>query len=360
MNITLRDNGKEQTMKNYSKILGCLLGGAAGDALGYSVEFSGEDTIFELYGKDGIQEYDTVRGKALISDDTQMTLFTANGLLLTENNQDYTEFITQMYTACREWLFTQISEEPEMPVTWLWNVPELHARRAPGNTCVTALRSGKIGSIDEPLNNSKGCGGVMRVAPIGLFYDPEEMDIREIDYRGAQAAALTHGHPLGYLSAAGLVHIVNKLCYDDKITIREAVEDMISFLPEFFADICPGALDEFRRLMEKAADLAAGSVPDLDAIHQLGEGWVGEEALAIAVFCAIRYQDDFDKAITVSVNHKGDSDSTGAVTGNIVGTYLGRKGIPDKYITSLEMVDVMERMAKELSGAGEYEQKGAE
>ena len=45
---------------------------------------------------------------------------------------------------------------------------------------------------------------------------------------------------------------------------------------------------------------------------------------------ALRYSDDFEKGITAAVNHDGDSDSTGAVTGNILGAALGFEAIPQK------------------------------
>lgn len=69
-------------MKNIDKYRGCLIGGATGDALGYAVEFLDRTTILNRYGEKGITEYDLIKGIAEISDDTQMTLFTANGLLL--------------------------------------------------------------------------------------------------------------------------------------------------------------------------------------------------------------------------------------------------------------------------------------
>lgn len=69
-------------MKDLDKYRGCLIGGAVGDALGYAIEFLDETSIFKCYGKNGITEYDLVEGVAEISDDTQMTLFTVNGLLL--------------------------------------------------------------------------------------------------------------------------------------------------------------------------------------------------------------------------------------------------------------------------------------
>ena len=69
-------------VKDIDKFRRCLIGGAAGDALGYLVEFLDGKSIFQKYGKNGITEYSLVNGVAEISDDTQMTLFTANGLLL--------------------------------------------------------------------------------------------------------------------------------------------------------------------------------------------------------------------------------------------------------------------------------------
>ena len=63
-------------------IRGSLIGGAAGDALGYAVEFDSYHRIIDKYGEQGITEYELTNGIAQISDDTQMTLFTANGMLM--------------------------------------------------------------------------------------------------------------------------------------------------------------------------------------------------------------------------------------------------------------------------------------
>ena len=94
--------------------------------------------------------------------------------------------------------------------------------------------------------------------------------------------------------------------------------------------------------------LAQEILDDLKAIHQLGEGWVVEETLAIAVYCAIKYEDDFDQALTAAVNHNGDSDSTGAVTGNILGAKIGLSGIPAKYTEHLELRDLIIEVADDL------------
>ena len=339
-------------MKNQDKYRGCLIGGAAGDALGYAVEFSSAKYIFSRYGQRGITEYALVNRVGQISDDTQMTLFTANGLLVGTTRGQSGSYPYYIHQAYLDWLGTQRGEglEPEKVSfcsTWLFRVPALNHPRAPGNTCLDALSSGKMGSIAEPINNSKGCGGVMRVAPIGLYLGHRpELTSDEVDWIGAEAAAITHGHPLGYLPAAMLVHIINLVSHSQDWSLEDAVKDAIRAVKQQFPQ--SKELAQLVKLTEKAIRLAHSDLEDLDAIRQLGEGWVAEETLAIAVYCALKYQDDFDAALIASVNHDGDSDSTGAVTGNILGAYLGLQGIPEKYLTNLELKEVVLELADDL------------
>lgn len=339
-------------MRDIDRFRGCLIGGAAGDALGYAVEFMRDTDIFRRYGVDGITEYDLTSGVARISDDTQMTLFTATGLLIGTTRGrtrgimgSYPDYIRFSYL---DWLKTQEERYPlpeEYHYSWLADVPELFSPRAPGGTCLSALRAGGHGTIERPINNSKGCGGVMRVAPIGLYFNDKRLDIEEVDRIGAEAAAITHGHELGYIPAAALVHIVYRLSQDD-VAIEDAIQDAIDAAKAMWPRTA--GLERFVSLMDMALELAHGSEKDIDAIRQLGEGWVAEETLAIAAYCAAKYPDNFDKAMIASVNHSGDSDSTGAVTGNIIGAKLGLAGIPRKYIEKLELVDIIQEIADDL------------
>ena len=339
-----------KNIKDLDRYRGCLVGGAAGDALGYAVEFSSEDAVFSRYGPRGITEYELHGGKALISDDTQMTLFTANGLLLCTTRgmlrgiaEPYESYIGM---CCRDWLVTQGQSCPyARGISWLRNIPELNHPRAPGNTCITALMRPELGSTARPINNSKGCGGVMRIAPVGLYLGGGGMSSDEIDRIGAEVAALTHGHELGWLPAAMLVHIVNLLAHNDA-SVPEAVEDAQETLHRVFPNAgCAGELLELIRLAKK---LAAGGKSDIEAIKTIGVGWVAEETLAIAIFCALRHGDDFEAALIASVNHGGDSDSTGAVTGNILGAKLGLAGIPEKFRTNLELYNTIIEVADDL------------
>ena len=187
----------------------------------------------------------------------------------------------------------------------------------------------------------------MRVAPIGLYFDEGPLSIEEIDRIGAEAAALTHGHSLGYIPAAALVHIIQRISHGDSMTVLEAVEDMKRAISGQFAS--DEYLNDFLNLVDRAVALSQDAhMDDLNAIQEIGQGWVAEETLAIAIYCSLKYCDDFEKAIVAAVNHSGDSDSTGAVTGNIVGAYLGYHKIPQKFLTALELKQIILDIADDL------------
>lgn len=209
-----------------------------------------------------------------------------------------------------------------------------------------AIAAGAGGSIERPINHSKGCGGVMRIAPVGLYLGSSRMAGLAVDLVAADVAALTHGHELGYIPAAMLSHMVRLLSHSTEISLEAAVQDSMEAIRRIFPKAVH--LPTFLAKIRLALQLAKTGGSDLDAIHALGEGWCGDEALAIAVFCAVKYQDDFDKALLAAVNHGGDSDSTGAITGNLLGAYLGLSRIPEKYTKHLELLDVITEIAEDL------------
>ena len=340
------------------RIRGSLIGGAIGDALGYPVEFVYSfEGIQARYGEKGITRLDTYKrwpgeeeqtGKAVVSDDTQMTLYTANGLLNARRQN-----ISFKYGICRayiEWYLTQIGKKSgKYHDCWISDVPALNARRAPGNTCMSALDAIYRGK--EPRNNSKGCGGVMRVAPIPLYGVVERcMSVGEVDRLAADAAEITHKHPLGFIPAALAAHVIYCLALDEAPTrasfenyIREGMKAMEMLFPSY-----PSDLKYMGELAEKAIALAGKNNSDLENITGLGEGWTGEEALAIALYCALKHFDNFEEAMIAAVNHGGDSDSTGAVCGNILGAAIGYEAIPQFFKDDLEMHDLILHMADDL------------
>ena len=362
-------NALKKTEVHPDKIRGSLIGGAIGDALGYAIEFEDEFRIFGKYGMDGITEYELTNGKALISDDTQMTLFTGNGILIGDTRMSMRgiganprAYVAEAY---QDWLKTQCSDiktvnkyercTKEGGRSWLLDVPELYALRAPGNTCLSALKIRADADnvedfIANPINHSKGCGGIMRIAPIALKYRAGENycgDIAELDMEAAQIAAITHSHSLGYMPAAVAAHVINRcITSSASMTLKDIVIEARDTVSKIFAG--DKHLPELTDIIDLAIRLSENDQPDLDNIHALGEGWVAEETLGIAIYCALKYQHDFSKAIIASVNHKGDSDSTGAVTGNIIGALVGYEAIDAKWKKDLELHDVILEMADDL------------
>lgn len=347
-----------------NKIRGCMIGGAIGDALGYPVEFMTYQQIVDKYGDKGIIRYELNKnGVAEISDDTQMTLFTANGLLFGHTRGALHGIMGSVDSYIRdaylEWLQTQTGDidYTKWHYSWIREVKELHSCRAPGTTCIQALQH--LADHKEVTNNSKGCGGVIRIAPIPLFYSVyDQLGVKE----AGDAAAITHKHPLGYLPAALLSYLISRLIktehptsYQIAMMVVEGVRELRKLYPNNHKDI-----DNLQHICEKAARRSISALNDEEAIRQIGEGWVAEETLAIALLCTMRYPDNFEKAITASVNHSGDSDSTGAVTGNIMGAIHGYDAIPTYFKEDLELRWLIEEMADDIAGGipvGEYADK---
>ncbi len=338
---------------------GCLLGGAVGDALGAPVEFMNRAEILRQFGARGITDFVPAYGKlGAITDDTQMTLFTAEGALrayVRGSLRGMCHSPSVIHYAYLRWLHTQGEELPTRRdfSGWLIQQKDLFARRAPGQTCVEALKRNK--DIGRPAHNdSKGCGGVMRVAPIGMLFharsqvDPSSRSenlARAFDL-GCDAAGITHGHPTGFLTAGVMAALVFELL--DGTGLTTAIERVIPMLRQ------RDHHEETLVALQRAQSLHASSTEPDDAIQALGQGWIAEEALAIGVFCALQAS-NYESAVIMAVNHDGDSDSTGLIAGHLMGAMLGRSAIPERWLASLELRGVMEEIADDLATAGSWQ-----
>lgn len=309
---------------------GCLLASAAGDALGAALEFARSDKELAALsgGAPGVRDYLPAYGRrGAITDDTQMTIATAEGLLAAAAMGASGDAVVEaVYRAYLGWLSSQAH-----PAN----------RRGPGHTCLSALGSGLRGTPQRPINGSKGSGGVMRVAPVGLFHpgDPDAAFAL-----GVATAALTHGHPGGYLPAGFLAALVARLVAGEDL--QGAVERELE-RPALLVD---GG--EVRALLGRAVHLAA-TRPTPEAREAFvaldAEGWTGDEGLAIALFCALSTPDSLEEALVRSTYHVGDSDTTGAVTGAILGAWLGETAVPARWREPLEARDRLLELGDRLA-----------
>ena len=334
-----------------NRFRGCLLGGAVGDALGAPVEFMRRTEIDAQYGPGGVNRYlPAYGGLGTVTDDTQMTLFTAEGLLLGWADgcaQGSACLVAATRAAYLRWLRTQ-EEDPVLPDSasvdgWLLQHPALHGQRGPGTTCLGVLRAVRDGKQDSPADNDrKGCGGLMRVAPAGLFFWRPEgaFSIRPAFMLARDLAAITHGHATGQLSAGAFAAMVAALA--DGMSLQGALAVAKHLLVQHEGH------EETLLAIQRAESLAHAGVQPAQAIPDLGEGWLADEALAIALYCALT-SESFEHGVAMAVHHDGDSDSTGAVTGHLLGAALGVDAIPGAWLESLELRAVITDMADRLA-----------
>ncbi|EKT4530315.1 ADP-ribosylglycohydrolase family protein [Pseudomonas putida] len=322
------------------RLLGCLLGGAVGDAFGYAVEFDSLEAIQSKYGKQGLTHPKYHNDRLIVSDDTQMALFTLEGMLRSASKGDSLDpqdWLGEIRHAYLDWLDTQSGKAPkERLAGQLARSPALRTRRAPGNTCLSALKAGGKGSIERKINDSKGCGAVMRTAPIGFLHGLDLFDL------GARAGALTHGHPDGWAPAGILPRIVANLIQGmgNYWAVRASFGDASEWGHVYGVT---ASTDRYMLALKLARKLRYNP---RQAIRLLGQGWVGDEALAIAMYCFLSGR-SFQDAIIRASNHDGDSDSTASITGQLWGACFGIADIPHAWIGRLDVLhDILELVAQ--------------
>ena len=208
----------------------------------------------------------------------------------------------------------------------------------------------------------------MRVAPMALLNagytsrNENGYTIEELAKAGGEIAECTHKHPLGFLPASLLTVLLYKVVPMSARQVQEEIDRIVAetldILNVIYRDKYAKDKEYLKALTEKAMQLAHSDISDADAIRQLGEGWTGEEAWAIALYSAVRQIDSVEDAIVASVNHDGDSDSTGSICGNIMGAIYGYKHIRERNIfcpdgkrleDTLELSEIILALADDLS-----------
>jgi ADP-ribosylglycohydrolase len=274
-----------------------------------------------------------------------MTLFSAEGIIRAGDarwDDDAMALTRSVQAAYLRWLSTQVDGDPESmassPCGWLVTEPGLHHRRAPGNTCVSALRA-QIGAKTLPtvasvLNTSKGCGAVMRAAPFGIAARTRETAF----LWGRDTGAMTHGHPSGYLSAAHFAAVIWGISRGEPLAISiDRASDLLAR---------EDGHEETAAAIAGAMAMVALGPPGPSALESLGGAWVGEEALAIALLCAATCEGSSPEAVA-------ESDSTGSMVGNLLGAMHGVEALPPAWLDDLELRGVIDRVARDLRSATE-------
>ncbi|MFI5531567.1 ADP-ribosylglycohydrolase family protein [Kitasatospora sp. NPDC051853] len=317
-----------------SRVRGCLLGGAVGDALGAGIEGDSLEKIQAAHGPDGVTGFVAAYGRpGTVTDDTQLTLFTVDGLIRAHAQRDGGSWHppTDVHRAYLRWAATQHDwgpDERRPDLGWLGRQEWLYAQRSPEPAAVAALSGPEAavpGTLGEPRNpDARGSGTVVRAAPFGLLtaWDPAL-----VFQLAVECSVLTHGHPAAYLSAGAFAVIVHAAARGG--TLEEGVHQALATLSDH-----PGH-EETTAALRRALDAVRAGEPGAERVEQLGEGWAAEEALSIGVYCAL-VAHDVKSGLLLAVNHSGDSDSTGALCGSLLGVVHGETALPPELVAEVE------------------------
>ncbi|KPQ00139.1 MAG: ADP-ribosyl-[dinitrogen reductase] hydrolase DraG [Rhodobacteraceae bacterium HLUCCA12] len=311
-----------------------LLGGALGDSLGAEIEFLSLDAIRHKF-PDGIVDLLPHQGlRGAITDDTQMTLFTAEGLIRAHVRGALKGIChppSVVHHALLRWYRTQGGKpRVETDEIGLISDQRLWARRAPGLTCLSSLaESRNLGAVAK--NDSKGCGTIMRVAPVALMLPRDQ--VRSV---AIETSALTHGHPTGQLAAAAWAEMLADVATGAKL------DDSASAMATEYERLENG--DETARAIRKALDAPRDGSPE--TVESLGGGWTAEEALSIALYACLAAK-AFDDALQIAVLHSGDSDSTGAIAGNMMGLIDPLAALKHQWAPVIEGADIITRLVRD-------------
>lgn len=332
---------------------GALLGLAVGDAMGYAVDDKSWEDICRDYGPNGLLGYDLVNGFAETTSYTQIAAVTANGLLMgTTRGQirgQMAPFIRYITVAVKEWSTVQHTRrEPDRAYCWVTRVPELRRRRCMDTRMLDTLSRERLGTPEEPVNDFVTPGMITAPLAVGLFFQPERMQVQEIGRLGAEAVALTSGDPMAFLSGAALAYIMAGILQDEQTP-----------LPEQFLQAADAVAAQFGREYHQAQTLkemiqrtvASAAKPIVSHRNTMERMHCEDYAhvLCGAIYAVLTCGNDLDAAMITAVNHSGCSAAVAAVCGAILGGKLGEEALPEFYLECLECVDVLRQLADDLA-----------
>ncbi len=331
---------------------GCLLGLAVGDAMGYTVDNRSWQEIREDYGPNGLLGYDLVNGYADVTSYTQIAAFTCNGLLfgLTRGQMlgKMAPFIKYIALSSREWAASQRAwGRPSNCYCWLLRKSELCGRRCMDTRMLDTLSRQRPGTLETPVNHFDSPAGITSAIGVGLFYNPDRMEQAEADLLGAEAVALTQGSPTAFLSGAVLAHIISRLLYNPKASLKAIALEGVEAMKEQFGHQYSQAYEVATAVRHAITYAESPGLNQVDVMERLGCD-DGARVLAGAIYACLAAREDFDSAMIAAVNHSGRSAAVGAIAGAILGLRLGEEALPDFYLECLEPVETLRELADDL------------
>lgn len=310
------------------KILKIIQAGAIGDAFGYQIEFDKIEVIKKKYGLNGIK-YESSKLEKDASDDTQMTLFLWDAIIkYAKENQVYDEnsFTKEAHKSFMEWFSTQThhpvySSKFTFSKSSILSNKELFKRQAPGATCLSALSTNAARSKVKKINDSKGCGSVMRVAPLLLLKENYNLTNEQLFVASMNQAAITHGNDEGMAATAFFTVLLEE--FKNQKSVDEAYQIALRITNQLKPTNFSSYIESVYKKAQEQITLKENALTE-----QIGGGWIADEAVGVALYCTIKAQ-SFAHCLELSSNHSGDSDSTASMAAQL---YVAKNGLGEKDI----------------------------
>ncbi|MFF8413692.1 ADP-ribosylglycohydrolase family protein [Streptomyces omiyaensis] len=340
--------GRTEQQDFRSRVRGCLLGAAVGDAFGAGVHERTLEEIRAEHGAAGLAE--PPDGTLPVTAATQMGLFTVDGLIRAHVRRDGGVWHppTEIHRAHLRWAATQRDwgpDERRRDNGWLGRQEWLYARRRPPRACLTGLGDERLGTPDRPKNpDAADSGALARSAPLGLLVGWEPALVCQL---AVECAAQTHGAPSATLAAGALAVTVHGAARG--ASVEAAVGTALGLLAAR-----PGH-EPVTEALTRALGAVREGVPAADRVTALGaDEDRAEGQLAAAVYCAL-VGEDVRHGLRLAANHDGPSAVTAAVAGALLGAQHGETALPPAWLAALEgrgaILELSDDFAMELTQA---------
>jgi ADP-ribosyl-[dinitrogen reductase] hydrolase len=286
-------------MTSARALIGCLTGTAVGDALGLPYENLSPRRARRLFPD--TDRYHFLFGRGMCSDDTEHACMTAQALLV--SGGEPTRFVRSLAWRLRWWL---LGCPPAIGLATLKSCLKLWVGVSPN-------RSGVF---------SAGNGPCMRAPILGVAFGDQSERLRDLVRRSTR---LTHTDPKAEHAAVAVALAAHLSATESTLAPSDTVDRIV-------ADLDPSA-GELVHLLRHAVAAVDRDTERFAEDLKLGRGVTGyvHHTVPVVVHAWLRHSDDFRSAIRAIIRCGGDTDTTAAILGGIIGARVGIEGIPEQW-----------------------------
>lgn len=294
----------QQSQKAIS-ITGCLLGTAIGDAFGLPYEGLSKQRQNKLYPN--LKNHNFIFNKGMISDDTEHTCMVAQSLIVSAGN---TSIFTKQLAFRLKW--------------WLIGLPA-------GIGAATLKSSIKLWLGFPPHKSgvfSAGNGAAMRSTIIGVCYGNDIQKLKELVRASTRLTHTDIKAEYGALTVALAAYLSSQKIIISPHIYYQQLQNLIGSKQIEFLSLIKQACDSAE--LQETTQYFAAKIG-------LSKGITGYiyHTVPVVIQTWLKYQQDYKTAILEIVRCGGDTDTTAAILGGIIGSAVGKDGIPHVWLDNL-------------------------